>query len=362
MIVCPRCAHPLETRKIEQGRAWHCRNCQGSAVLLPVLRRINAAVSEEMWRLARAAPVGTVPCPFCRQRMQVVAADAHRPELDVCRFCFSVWCDAGERERISRPPDRSPLPIPDPGLDYGRELAKQVRRQYEIEHMGGTDAPDSEVKKWFGYLGLPVLDESSATVIRPWLTWGLAAALIVIHLLVMGSLAAAISGWGYVPSHWSRHGGLTIITSFFLHAGWLHLLGNLYFLVLVGDIAEAELGRWRMAGLLLAAVLFDALIEILVMGGRTTPGVGASGGISALMAFFVVVRPWSQVCINFRFFFWQRFPAWFAFVMWGLLQCGNSAMMLMGVGDVNGIAHLTGAVVGLAAGWWWRAARGGNRE
>ncbi len=331
-------------------------------MLLPVLRRINAAVSEELWRHARTVPVGTMPCPFCRQRMQVVAAEELRPELDVCRSCLSVWCDAGERERISRPPDRNSPPIPNPGMEYGRELAKQVKRQYEMEHLGDTDAPDSEVKKWFGYLGLPVLDGNRSTVIRPWLTWGLAAALIAIHLLVMGALAAAISGWGFVPSQWSRHGGLTIVTSFFLHAGWLHLLGNVYFLVLVGDVAEAELGRWRMAGLLVAAVLFDALVEVFIMGGRTTPGVGASGGISALMAFFVVVHPWSQVCVNFRFFSWQRFPAWFAFAMWSLLQCANSTTMLMGVGQVNGIAHLSGAVVGLAAGWWWREGRNRGRE
>lgn len=330
-------------------------------MLLPVLRRINAKVSEELWRLARSAPVGAVSCPFCRQHMQVVVAAEPRPELDVCRSCLSVWCDAGERERISRPPDPS-SPIRDPNLDYGRELAKQVGRQYEIDHIGGTDAPDSNWKKFFGYLGMPVIEGSRTVVIRPWFTWGLAAALVAIHLLVMGNLAAVISGWGYVPAEWSRHGGLTIVTSFFLHVGWLHLLGNLYFLILAGDAAEAELGRWRMAGLLMAAVLFDAVIEVLIMGGRRTPGVGASGGISALMAFFVVVHPWSQVCINFRLFFWLRFPAWCAFLMWTLLQCGNSAMMLMGMSNVNGIAHLTGAVVGLAAGWWWCEGRGQNRD
>ena len=362
MIVCPRCVHPLETRRIEQGRAWHCQRCQGSAVLLPVIRRINAGITEELWRDARTAPMGTVACPFCRQHMQVVPAADRRPELDICRACLAVWCDAGERERISRPPDPVASPPPDLRQDYGRELAKQVRRQYEMDHLGGTEAPDDHWEKLFGYLGMPVIEGGRAVSIWPWLTWGLGAGLLAIHLLVMGDLEVVITNWGFVPADWSRHGGLTIVTSFLLHAGWLHLLGNLYFLILVGDAAEAELGRWRMAGLLLLAVLFDVLIEMLVMGGRTTPGVGASGGISVLMAFFVVVHPWAQVCVNFRFFFWLRFPAWCAFAFWTLLQCGNSAMMLMGIGNVNGIAHLTGAAVGLAAGWWWRERTGNRRD
>ncbi len=354
MITCPRCAHPLEIRKIDHGRMWHCHGCRGNAVLLPVMRRINPAIAEELWREARTAPVGGLGCPFCRQGMQVVPGTGSRPELDFCRSCLGIWCDVGEREALVRPPDpSSPLPE-DARTVYGRELAEQVRRRHEAADYGtGTLPPDDRWKALIGYLGFPVIESPLTTRIRPWMTWSLALGLLMVHLLVLSDLRAILSSWGFVPADVLRHGGLNVLTHFFLHVGWMHLLSNVYFLLLVGDVAEAELGRWRMAGLLLAAVMCDAVVEMALMGGSTVPRVGASGGISALMAFFVIVHPWARVCVNFRLLWWLRMPAWGAFIIWCLLQVWISFQMLSGFGSVNGIAHLTGAAIGLAAGWWW---------
>lgn len=248
-------------------------------------------------------------------------------------------------------------------MAYGRELAEQVRRRHESADYGtGTLPPDDSWKALLGYLGFPVIETSFAVRIRPWMTWSLALALLVIHLLVMSDLRVALSSWGFVPADVLRHGGLNVVTHFFLHIGWLHLLGNIYFLMLVGDVAEAELGRWRMIGLLIAAIVADVVVELALMGSSTVPRVGASGGISALMAFFVIVHPWARVCVNFRLLWWLRMPAWGAFIIWCLLQCWISFQMLSGMGSVNGIAHLSGAMIGLAAGWWWRQQAAKRRQ
>ncbi len=354
MIVCPRCAHPLEARKTEHGRAWFCGGCRGNAVLLPVIRRLNQTVAEDLWRNVASAAVGKVACPFCRTSMQVIHAAGRRPEVDFCKACLAVWCDAGEREAMSQPPRASEAVPEDARADYGRMLAEQVRRRQEVASYGtGTLPPDDGWKALFGYLGLPVVESHRAVRVRPWMTWTLALVLLGVHVLVMGDLHTTLSSWGFVPAEWLRHGGLTLFTHAFLHVGWAHLLSNLYFLMLVGDVAEAELGRWRMAAILLAAILFDVVVELMLMGGSTRPRVGASGWISALIAFFVVTHPWAQICVNFRLLWWLRMPAWGALVIWGLLQVGLSIEMMSGYGRVNGVAHLAGAVMGLMAGWWW---------
>ena len=67
--------------------------------------------------------------------------------------------------------------------------------------------------------------------------------------------------FGFIPNQWSRMGGLTIVTNFFLHVGWLHLLGNMYFLLVFGDNVEDRLGRAKFVMLLVCATVAGNLLH-----------------------------------------------------------------------------------------------------
>ena len=144
-------------------------------------------------------------------------------ELDICYGCNVVWFD--ERE-----------------ADVLREL-------YAI------DAPPNEVVdrhwKWAAALmGMPVRRRHQARLDKPWVTWGIAAVVTVVSLIAWYLPWLDLFQFSFVPARAERFGGITVITSFFLHGGYFHLLGNIYFFLMFGALVEDYLGRGRYVVLL----------------------------------------------------------------------------------------------------------------
>ena len=75
------------------------------------------------------------------------------------------------------------------------------------------------------------------------MTWGCASLLLLVHGLILGDLNDVFSEWGFKPADAFHHFGATFVTPFFLHAGWFHLVGNAYFLLVFGDDVEHALGQ-----------------------------------------------------------------------------------------------------------------------
>jgi len=137
---------------------------------------------------------------------------------------------------------------------------------------------------------------------RPYLPWIIAALCVVATLgaIFAGSLSAVINSYGFVPGEPLRAGGITIITSFFLHLGWLHLAGNMWFLLIAGDNCEDLLGKPRYV-LVLAGGTMAALVTHGLFDPRPdVPLVGASGGISALLAFYALALPHVRLALCLR--------------------------------------------------------------
>src|SRR5207249_4486791 len=108
-------------------------------------------------------------------------------------------------------------------------------------------------------------------------------------------------------------------TSFFLHGGWVHLLGNLYFLLIFGDNVEDYLGRWRYLLLILLAMIVGDALHVLMDPRSAVPVIGASGGIAGIITFYALKFPRVRLGFLFRFW-WFHMPAYFALIMWVLLQ------------------------------------------
>jgi len=194
----------------------------------------------------------------------------------------------------------------------------------------------------------------------------------------MEALDAFVTEWGIVPAElttaWSSGAGLmtealTLITSQFLHGGWLHLLGNLLFLWIFGNNVEDRLGRLRFLLFYLVGGAIAGLTQVAIDPESTIPTIGASGAIAATLGAYLVLFPRARITsLVFLGFFYQLIdvPAVVVLVFWFLLQLIDGIASL-GVTDAGGgvafFAHIGGFVFGALVGVVVRAIgrRGGGR-
>jgi membrane associated rhomboid family serine protease len=211
------------------------------------------------------------------------------------------------------------------------------------------------------FLGLPVEVDRDLNAPKPWVTWSLAAVTSLVSMATFPTMQAAANAYGFIPAQAWRHGGLTFVTPFFLHAGWMHLIGNMYFLVIFGRRVENFLGRWRYGLLLLAATVASSALHLLMQPASTIPGIGASGGISGIIAFYALKFHKVRLGMLIRFR-WVTIPAWVALVLWLAYQALLAEMQMLGMGTVNAFAHIGGAVAGIGAWAVWRKLRSGSGQ
>ena len=210
-----------------------------------------------------------------------------------------------------------------------------------------------------GVLGLPVEQDPTPFAHVPWLTFSLALVIAAVSIWAFSDLPAAVQRFGLIPAVAWRYGGLTLLTSFFIHAGIWHLAGNLYFLVVFGDRVEDYLGRWRWLVVVFLATLVGDLAHVMVNPHDPMPCIGASGGISGLIAFYALQFPHAKLGVLLRFGFiiipkWVSFPAWSLFLVWFGLQGWGVHEQIAGFNRVSSAAHVGGAITGLLLWLVWR--------
>jgi membrane associated rhomboid family serine protease len=133
---------------------------------------------------------------------------------------------------------------------------------------------------------------------------------------------------------------LTLITSMFLHGGWLHLGGNMLYLWVFGDNVEDTFGSFGYLLFYLVCGLAATVLQIAMSPGSDLPSIGASGAIAGVLGAYIVMFPTAQVrtlLILGFFILIPRIPALFLIGAWFLLQ------LLSGLGQL-GIAEETGGV------------------
>ena len=144
-------------------------------------------------------------------------------------------------------------------------------------------------------------------------------------------------------------GWLTVLTSMFLHGGWLHLLGNMLFLWIFGNNVEDRLGRIRFIPFYLICGAVAALTQALADRSSEIPLIGASGAISGVLGAYLLLYPRAMVLTLILPIFLVPIPAWLMLGLYFLLQF----VYLGGEATVNGggvayLAHIGGFVAGLA--------------
>jgi len=151
---------------------------------------------------------------------------------------------------------------------------------------------------------------------------------------------------------------LSVLLSMFLHAGWLHLLGNMLFLAVFGNNVEDRLGRAGYLSFYLFCGFAAAYGFAALSPHSVTPLIGASGAIAGVLGAYFVLYPRARVwgLVPFLLFLPLRIPAWLVLGLWFVLQWAYSAgYAAAGAGAVAYPAHLVGFAIGAAIGLLVRA-------
>ncbi|HZL04623.1 MAG TPA: rhomboid family intramembrane serine protease [Coriobacteriia bacterium] len=185
------------------------------------------------------------------------------------------------------------------------------------------------------------------------------------------ALNAFIATWGLVPARLLAHPGdagqlTTLLTSMFLHGGWLHVLGNMLYLWIFGNNIEDRLGHVGFTLFYLAAGVAAAFAQVAASGSVDIPTIGASGAIAGILGAYLVLYPGAAVVTLIPIFFFievARVPAFLVIGFWFLLQLGNGVASLGDIssGGVAWFAHIGGFALGLVVAalvaLWERAQR-----
>jgi membrane associated rhomboid family serine protease len=143
---------------------------------------------------------------------------------------------------------------------------------------------------------------------------------------------------------------VSVLTAMFIHAGWLHLIGNMLFLYVFGNNVEDRLGRFHFLLFYLVGGYIATYAFALLNTAAVTPLVGASGAIAAVLGAYLFLYPRAKVTslVPFLFFLPLRFPAWLVLGSWFILQL-PSIQHLLGVptdDTVAYVAHVAGFIAG----------------
>lgn len=146
--------------------------------------------------------------------------------------------------------------------------------------------------------------------------------------------------------HW-----FTLISSMFMHGGWFHIIGNMWFLFVFGDNVEDSMGPFRFLFFYIFCGLAAAGAQMFLDPASSVPMVGASGAISGIMGAYAVLFPKAPIhTIVFLGFFVTRIivPAYLMLGYWFLLQLfGSMPGVGSGSGGVAFAAHIGGFVAGV---------------
>ena len=183
-------------------------------------------------------------------------------------------------------------------------------------------------------------------------------------MLPQDALKLFVASYALIPAYFSLS---SVLTSMFLHGGWMHIIGNMLYLWIFGDNIEDQLGHGGFLVFYLAAGAVAAVGQVVINPYSMVPMVGASGAIAGVMGAYFVLYPESRILTAifiFIFFDVVEIPAIFFLGIWFLMQLlsgvGSLGVSNASAGGTAFFAHIGGFLTGLLVGTVLRV-RGGRR-
>lgn len=333
---CPHClTRTLTEVPFQDQHVFQCTTCQGlwfeDGELNDLISRFDPDIQEHCHasHLGKRLGTGQRQCRHCDIAMEHhhLLAD-YTVEIDRCSGCDGVWIDHAEVDQVLHSPRI---------IEAMKNLNKGICW-----------------RSWlFQFLTQMPVEYNVASHRTPWVTYSmivLCSLVFVLGLANPGAEQWLLNTYAVQTDTMGTPSMLLQLLSYqFLHGGWLHLIGNMYFLWIIGDNIEDVLGHWRFLALYLLAGAVAALAELAwfhLLGGQRLLLVGASGSIAALFGLYLIWFRYSSLTFMILVFQKKLAPHWY-FLIW----CGlNLFGMLSGQGGVAFMAHLAGFAFGLLVG------------
>lgn len=199
---------------------------------------------------------------------------------------------------------------------------------------------------------IPLRDASREPKRYPVVTTSLIAVNVLVFLLELAGGEAFVRQWSVIPAdiaagrHW-----ITVLTAMFMHAGWMHIIGNMVFLWAFGPEIEEAMGRFRYLIFYLLSGLAASLAQVVAMPSSTVPNLGASGAIAGIMGAFLITYPRDQIRALVFFGWFARItliPAALLIGLWFVIQLFSEVGAIASVqaGGVAYMAHVGGFIFG----------------
>jgi membrane associated rhomboid family serine protease len=209
----------------------------------------------------------------------------------------------------------------------------------------------------------PIGDDNSGRRIVPLVTYALILLNVLFFLVEMSGGEPFIMHWAFVPRRFLANPSSdapTIFSSMFMHAGWMHLGGNMLYLWIFGDNVEDRFGHIKFLIFYLLCGIGATLAQMAVSTGSSVPNLGASGAIAGVLAAYLLLFPKGSVRVlqGSRV---VQVPALIMIGIWFALQLfsgmGSLAANAAEKGGVAYMAHIGGFVAGFVLTFLFRGAR-----
>lgn len=208
----------------------------------------------------------------------------------------------------------------------------------------------------------PIGDDNSARRTLPVVTYALIALNILFFFVEMSGGEPFIERWAFVPSRFLANPAgdfPTLFTSMFMHAGWLHLGGNMLYLWIFGDNVEDRFGHIKFIIFYVLCGLAATFAQLMFSIGSDVPNLGASGAIAGVLGAYILLFPRGQVKV-LQGSQVIPVPALMVIGMWIVLQFFSSigSIASAGQGGVAYMAHIGGFVAGFVLTFLFRGSGG----
>jgi len=208
----------------------------------------------------------------------------------------------------------------------------------------------------------PIGDDNSARRIAPLVTYTLVALNVLFFFVELSGGDAFIMKWAFVPSRFLANPSgdfLTLFTSMFMHAGWLHLGGNMLYLWIFGDNVEDRFGHVKFIIFYLLCGLVATFAQLAFSLGSNVPNLGASGAIAGVLGSYILLFPKQKVKVLQGQQVIQV-PALMAIGIWIVLQFFSGIGSIANTEQTGGVAylaHIGGFVAGFVLTFLFRGSR-----
>jgi len=209
----------------------------------------------------------------------------------------------------------------------------------------------------------PIGDDNTSRRTVPLVTYALIALNVLFFVVELIGGDAFIGKWAFVPSRFLANplgDSLTLFTAMFMHAGWLHLGGNMLYLWIFGDNVEDRFGHVKFTIFYILCGLVATLAQLAFSLKSDVPNLGASGAIAGVLGAYILLFPKREVKVLLGQQVIQV-PALIVIGLWIVLQFFSGVGSIADTAQTGGVAymaHIGGFVAGFVLTFLFRGGRG----